>query len=272
MTTKELLALPTAKPRFIEPMYITEVRELPDGPEWAYEAKLDGYRCLAGKDGRVTLWSRRGTLFTARFPEIARACEKLPADTVVDGEVVAIDESGKPSFNLLQHQPSKGHLQYYAFDLPVYRGRSLLHVSLEKRRILLQETLDRVDHPVIFSRIFDAKPADLIRTAKELQLEGIIAKQKGSCYVPGRKSIAWLKYKLQQCQEFVIGGYTPGSPFDALIVGCYEGGKLNFVAKVRNGFVPHVRREVFQSLRGLETDKCPFANLPEAPDVVGHNG
>jgi ATP-dependent DNA ligase len=104
--------------------------------------------------------------------------------------VVAIDESGKPSFNLLQHQPFKGHLQYYAFDIPVYRGRSLLHVPLETRRALLEEALDRIDYPVIFSRTFDAKSADLIRAAKELQLKGIIAKLKGSCYVPGRRTTA----------------------------------------------------------------------------------
>ena len=177
--------------------------------------------------------------------------------------MVAIDETGRASFNLLQHHSSKAHRQFYAFDMPVYRGRSLLHVPLEKRRVLLEEALDKVDYPVLFSRTFDAKPADLIRAAKELQLEGIIAKQRGSCYVPGRRTSAWLKYKLNQCQEFVIGGYTPGKPFDALIVGCYEGDKLNFVAKVRSGFVPHVRREVFQRLRGLEIDKCPFLNLPE---------
>jgi DNA ligase D-like protein (predicted ligase) len=264
MTTKELHALPAAKPRFIEPMYIREVRELPHGPEWAYEAKLDGYRCLAGKSGAsVTLWSRRGALFTTRFPEIVGACAKLSPDTVVDGEVVAIDENGRASFNRLQHHRAKAHIQYYAFDMPIYRGRSLLHIPLEKRRALLEVALEKINYPVLLSRTFNAKPTDLIRAAKELHLEGIIAKQKGSCYVPGRRTSAWLKYKLNQSQEFVIGGYTPGSPFDGLIVGCYEGDKLNFVAKVRNGFVPRVRREVFQRLKGLETERCPFVNLPE---------
>jgi ATP-dependent DNA ligase len=90
MTTREFLALRTAKARFIQPMILSEVRQLPDGEQWTYEAKLDGYRCLAGKNGGVTLWSRRGTLFTARFPEVARACEKLPPDTLLDGELVAI--------------------------------------------------------------------------------------------------------------------------------------------------------------------------------------
>ena len=81
--------------------------------------------------------------------------------------------------------------------------------------------------------------------------------------MPGRRTSAWLKYKLNKSQEFVIGGFTPGNPFDALIVGCYEGDNLKFVGKIRTGFVPHVRREVYQRLKGLETAKCPFSNLPE---------
>ncbi len=117
--TKELHALPQAQARFIEPMELTDVQALPDGQEWAYEAKLDGYRCLVGKTAAsVTLWSRRGTLFTPRFPEIAHACDKLPPETVVDGEVVAIDDNGRASFNRLQHHRSNRHLQFYAFDLP----------------------------------------------------------------------------------------------------------------------------------------------------------
>ena len=116
---------------------------------------------------------------------------------------------------------------------------------------------------MILSRTFNAKPEDLVRAAKDLQIEGIIAKRKGSRYEPGRRSEAWLKYKLNQCQEFVIGGYKPGKPFDALIVGCYAGAALKFVAKVRAGFVPHVRREIFSRLKNLEIAKCPFENLPE---------
>jgi len=107
------------------------------------------------------------------------------------------------------------------------------------------------------------KPADFIRAAKELQLEGVIAKRKGSLYEPGRRTGAWVKYKINRSQEFVIGGYTFGNPFDALIVGCYEGGKLNFVSKVRSGFVSHMRCAIMPLLHELVTDKCPFANLPE---------
>jgi DNA ligase D-like protein (predicted ligase) len=250
--------------RFIEPMYAEAAQLLPDGDRWTYEAKLDGYRCLgAMHDGKVTLWSRRGNSFTQRFAEIARACDKLPPETLIDGEVVAIDENGRVSFNALQHGRQRAHLQFYAFDVLIHRGRNALRLPLEERRELLSNALAKVQYPVLRSTAFNAKPADLIRAAKELELEGIIAKRKGSLYEPGKRSGAWLKYKINRSQEFVIGGYTAGNPFDALIVGVYDGAKLNFVAKVRNGFVPYVRREVFQRLKGLDTATCPFANLPE---------
>jgi ATP-dependent DNA ligase len=182
---------------------------------------------------------------------------------LIDGEVIAIDENGRASFNALQHSHSRAYLQFYGFDVLIHRGRNVLRLPLENRRELLTEALAKVDYPVLRSTPFDAKPADLIRAAKELEFEGVIAKRKDSLYEPGRRSGAWLKFKLNRSQEFVIGGYTPGNPFDALIVGCYDGASLKFVAKVRSGFVPHVRREVFQRLAGLETKKCPFTNLPE---------
>jgi bifunctional non-homologous end joining protein LigD len=124
--------------------------------------------------------------------------------------------------------------------------------------------LRKVQYPVIQSTPFGVKPAELLRAAKELQLEGVIAKRKGSLYDPGKRSGAWLKYKLNQSQEFVVGGYTiGGNPFDGLIVGCYDGGKLRYVAKVRAGFVSHIRRATFPVLQMLETNKCLFADLPE---------
>lgn len=113
MASNSLHALPdNDKLRFIEPMYAAPARELANGDAWTYEAKLDSYRCLAGKDkAGVTLWSRRGKLFTQRFPEIARACEKLPPDTLIDGEVIAIDD-GRVSFNALQHTRPRAYLQF----------------------------------------------------------------------------------------------------------------------------------------------------------------
>ena len=130
---------------------------------------------------------------------------------------------------------------------------------------MLTEALQKVGYPVIQSIAFKVSPADVIRAAKELELEGVVAKRKGSSYEPGRRSSAWLKFKINRSQEFVIGGYTVGiDPFDALIVGCYEGRQLQYVSRVKAGFNPPLRRELYHLLAILETDRCPFANLPEA--------
>jgi LigD-like primase-polymerase/ATP dependent DNA ligase-like protein len=119
---------------------------------------------------------------------------------------------------------------------------------------------------------FETTPADLIRAAKEQSLEGIVAKRKDSIYEPGKRSAAWLKYRINRGQEFVIGGYTPSHPFDALIVGYYEGNKLYYVAKVRNGFVPLVRREVYRKFKGLEIRHLPFRQSSrEEENNVGAN-
>ena len=245
-------------------MYAKAVSELPTNDLWSYEAKLDGYRILAAKQSTgVVLWSRRGNEFTTRFPTIVRACAKLPPDTLIDGEVVAVDENGRVSFNALQHSRAGAQIQFYAFDLLNYRGRSVVRLPLETRREFLAEALAKVEYPVLPSTPFDAKRAELIRAARKLQLEGFIAKRRGSLYEPGRRSGAWVKYKINRSQEFVIGGYTHGNPFDALIVGYYDRSDLQFVAKVRNGFVPRVRREVFQRFSGLALARCPFVNLPE---------
>ena len=264
MLTKELPTPERVQPCFIEPMQVTPVRELPDGGLWSYEAKLDGYRCLAARRSNgVALWSRRGSGFTQQFPAIARACEKLPADTLIDGEVIVVDDTGKVSFNALQHSRPKGHVQYYVFDVLVHQGRNVMRLPLEERRELLRQALQKVQYPAIPSIPFDVKPAELLRAAKELGLEGVIAKRNSSIYEPGRSSGAWVKYKIHQSQEFVIGGYTAGNPFDALIVGCYEADKLKYVGKIRNGFVPHMRCAMMPLLQQLLTGECPFADLPE---------
>jgi bifunctional non-homologous end joining protein LigD len=267
----DLESLPKARVSFLEPMIARSVSELPtDNKEWLYEIKLDGYRCLLGKTSKkVTLWSRRENTFTKQFPLIARAGNGLEPDTLIDGEIVAIDDDGRVSFNLLQHHRSKAQaIQFFAFDLLIYRGRSLSGVALETRRELLMEALSTVGDPIRLSEAFETAPADLVRAAKEHSLEGIIAKRKDSLYEPGKRSGAWLKYRINRGQEFVIGGYTPDHPFDALIVGYYEGEKLYYVGKVRNGFVPQVRREVHRKFKGLEIDTCPFVNLPEKKRTI----
>src|SRR5918995_684150 len=207
--------------QFVEPMNSQLVQQLPDGKDWLYEVKFDRYRCLVGKDtAGVTLWSRRGNDLTAQFPNIAKACEQLPARTLLDGEIVAIDENGRISFNLLQHHRSQAQaLLLYAFDLLIHRGINLINEPLSKRREVLSDImkpLTRKASAVSLSESIDATPTELISVVKEFGFEGVIAKRKASCYEPGKRSGAWLKYKINKSQEFVIGGGTPGAPPPAL--------------------------------------------------------
>ena len=262
----DLNSLPKARVCFVKPMLAQSVPELPtDDKEWLYEIKLDGYRCLLGKTAsKVTLWSRRGNLFTQQFPAVARAGKALDPGTLLDGEVVAVDEAGRISFNLLQHHRSKAQaMQFYAFDIVLYRGRSLMDLTLERRRELLNEALSTLRDPIRLSEAFETAPSDLVRAAKQHSLEGIVAKRRDSLYEPGKRTGAWVKYRINRGQEFVVGGYTPDHPFDALIVGYYKGDQLFYVGKVRNGFVSQVRREVYGKFKRLEVKNCPFSNLPE---------
>jgi ATP-dependent DNA ligase len=131
----------TSRAEFVEPMLALAVAKLPEGAPWSYELKFDGYRAIGLKaGGRVQLFSRNGKDFAKRFASIAAALEMLPEDTVIDGEIVAFNEDGRPSFNVLQNQRSKApQLRLYVFDLIKHRGRDLTEQPLEKRR----EVLDR---------------------------------------------------------------------------------------------------------------------------------
>jgi ATP-dependent DNA ligase len=140
----------------------------------------------------------------------------------------------------------------------------VLQVPLYFRREVLRRIFeDSKAAPIGLSENIEAAPTDLIRVAKEFGFEGIVAKRKDSLYESGKRTGAWVKCRVNRGQEFVIGGYTLENPFDALIVGYYEGEKLLYAAEVKNGFVPLVRREVASRFNGLEIDACLFANLAE---------
>jgi DNA ligase D-like protein (predicted ligase) len=255
------------KARFFEQMLLLGTNSLPEGGEWEYELKLDGYRAIAFKsNGRVQLRSRNNKDFAARYPAITSALQKLPVETVIDGEVVALDDAGRPSFNMLQNFGSSTvPIFYYAFDLLILRGRDLRFKALDNRRELLKtKVLSRLHEPIRYSPDLDATVSDLIRSVREQGLEGLVAKRRTSVYESGQRSGAWLKMRVNRGQEFVIGGYTVGSKnFDALIFGYYEADKLMYVARTRNGFTPASRAKLFQRFRQLETAECPFSNLPE---------
>jgi bifunctional non-homologous end joining protein LigD len=260
--------MPTARAHFIEPMLLQLKPRLPEGEQWLYELKLDGYRAIAFKAaGKVRLRSRNDKDFTARYPTISSSLLALPDETVIDGEVVAMDETGKPSFNLLQNfGSSKVSLLYYVFDVLILGGRDVMHEPLSLRRELLQrEIIPKLGDPVRESAVLDASLPDLITAVKVQGLEGLVAKRRDSPYEPGQRSGAWAKMRVNRAQEFIIGGYTIGGrTFDALVFGYYDGQHLIYVARTRNGFTPSSRDALFRKFKGQETTKCPFVNLPEA--------
>ena len=259
-------SLPKTAASFVEPMECLSVSKLPRGLEWIWEIKFDGYRALAVKSGTgVALFSRRRKSLNSQFPYIVEALADLPAGTVVDGEVVAIDESGRPDFNLLQNfRAEASRIRYYIFDLLCWENRDLIHVPMVERRALLKSVVVIRDKRIRIADYFEAAPKDLLSAVREQGLEGIIGKRKDSVYQPGKRSGAWIKYRVNRGQEFVIGGYFPGPHgIDSLIVGYYDGDKLIYVARTRNGFVPASRRQVFSKLKHLVTSTCPFVNLPD---------
>jgi bifunctional non-homologous end joining protein LigD len=189
----------------------------------------------------------------------------LPEETVLDGELVAIDDRGRPEFNLLQNfRAESSRIHYYIFDLLCWKGRDFTHLPLIERRALLKSLVVVKDKRIRTCDYVEAAPNDLLAAVREQGLEGIIGKRKDSLYQPGKRSGAWIKYRVNRGQEFVIGGYFPGPHgFDSLIVGYYDGDELMYVARTRNGFVPASRRQVFSKLKHLVTPACPFVNLPE---------
>jgi len=272
LSAPELLKkLPSAKPQFIEPMKARLVDEPPKHGDWLYELKFDGIRAIAIKNGRkVSLISRNENKLNERFPEIAEAVKSLPVrECVVDGEVVALDEEGRSSFQLLQALEMEGRkapLRFYIFDLLQLNGKSLLGLPLEQRKQVLVKICEDLGDPIRYSGEISGDVKSLLAEVKRRGLEGLIGKQRNSVYEPGRRSGSWIKLKTVHQQEFVIGGYTPpaGSRkyFGAVLVGYYEGGKLKFAGKVGSGFTAKSLSILYKKFREEEWDDCPFVDLP----------
>ena len=263
---KKLASLPARPAAFIDSMECLAVAKLPDGPPWTYEIKFDGYRAQAVKsDASLTLLSRRRKSFDRQFPHIVEALSDLPENTVVDGEVLALDESGRPDFNLLQNFRAKAsRIHYFVFDLLVFQDRDLTRLPLFERRELMRSLLKFQSPRIRISEYVEASATDMLDAVRQQGLEGIIGKRTDSLYQSGKRSGAWIKYRVNRGQELVIGGFLPGAHgIDSIIVGYYKGDDLVYVARVRNGFVPASRRQVFEKLRSLVIPQCPFVNLPE---------
>ncbi len=258
-------------PKFIEPMKTLSVEEAPKG-SWLYEIKFDGIRAIAFKEGdELGLLSRTNHDLAERFPQVVEALQGLDTGSaIIDGEVVALNDKGVSSFQLLQAQDAGEEppaLCYYAFDILSLDGKNLQKLPLEERRQHLQALLHGSDDLIRYSASLGKEAGPLMKKAEKLGLEGLIGKKQDSVYEPGRRSGSWIKLKLHRQQEFVIGGYTPPSGsrshFGALLLGVYEGAKLRYCGKVGTGFNEAILRSLYAKMKGLERKTCPFPDLPE---------
>jgi bifunctional non-homologous end joining protein LigD len=264
---------PKPRPRFIEPMECRRVPKLPEGDDWIYEIKQDGYRAIALIDGSTAiLYSISGQDYSAQFRAITFALKNLSqGNLVLDGEIVALDDQGRASFQELQNRrTSKQPIVFYVFDLLHHKGRDTIDLPLAERKQLLEQVAAHFSDPLRLNPVFRTALPPLIEQVKCLGLEGIVAKRANSIYVPGRVSDAWQKHRFNREGEFVIGGYVAsGANFSSIVVGEYRGKDLYYVKRVAAGFTPYLREQVLRELKPLVTSKCPFVNLPE-PNVSGH--
>ena len=272
-------AVAAPMPQRIEPMLATLAAKPFSDPKWLFEIKWDGYRVQAVvHDGAVRLWTRNLKDAETYFPRLLTPPTWIGTrEAIVDGEVVALDDAGRPDFGLLQERlgdKSAPGLVFQAFDLLYLDGRSLLDVALEDRKRLLRSVLR--PHPrVRFAAHVDGEGLAFYKAAQAQGLEGVIAKLRRSRYEPGRRSASWLKLKIRPEQELVVGGWTPGEgnakDLGAVAVGVYEDGRLRFVGKVGSGFDARTRRLVRDHLAALETDEPAF-DPPPARDHRGRWG
>ncbi len=242
----------------------------PEEAGWVHEVKYDGYRIgCAIERGRATLWSRRGKDWTAQFPEIAAAAEKLPVrSALLDGEVAAVLPDGRTSFQALQNAFAGGrrHLVYFVFDLLHLDGEDLAARSLLERKAALAKLLGEGAGAIRYAPHVEGSGAAVFREACRLGLEGIVSKRADQPYRPGRGG-GWVKTKCVLRQELVVGGFTEpeGAARDAigaLLVGVHEGGALRFAGKVGTGFTNAQARELRARLERLATRDCPFTPRP----------
>jgi bifunctional non-homologous end joining protein LigD len=252
---------------FVEPMKCLPVKKIPEGNEWLYELKFDGYRALAiVRAGEALLLSRNKKSFNTRFPAIVDAVSRLKVkDVILDGEIVALDEQNRPTFQLLQNYES-GPLAYYLFDLLSLNGENWKDRPLHERKARLEKLLHGVKSPIFLSANLPGSTNTIWQQIQKQRLEGIIAKRRDSLYEPGRRSSEWTKIKAINEQEFVIGGYTQPqggrTHFGALLIGVYQDGKLHFCARVGTGFNHKLLASLHARMQKLRVEKCPFANLP----------
>jgi bifunctional non-homologous end joining protein LigD len=263
-------------PTFIPPMMAESAKAPFDSPDWIFEIKLDGYRAITVFDatGNPQLWSRNGLPLETKFPAIAKAVCKLKLrSTVLDGEVVAVDENGIPRFQLLQRfqkQPTAPTL-YYVFDVLWDKSEDLTGKTLLERKAVLEQIL-RPSTGVQLGTYVEEEGKALFKLTKEKGMEGIIAKHKDSLYRPGKRTSEWLKIKARLQQEFVVGGFTAPKRsrkyLGAVVLGAYSNGKLRHYGYAGSGFSEKGLKDAVDRMKPLFTEKCPFVNPPNLKEKI----
>jgi bifunctional non-homologous end joining protein LigD len=249
----------SARLQFVEPMKAAVAAPPPYNGLWLYEVKFDGFRVLAIKNGKnVELWSRNHKPLNERFPAVVKAVAKLPIKScTLDGEVCALDDSGRSSFQLLQNQGETDHpVVYYAFDLLFEGAIDLRNLPLTERKTRLESVLLRAVDPIRPSSYFSENPKNVLEKMESVGAEGSIAKLMTSTYETGHRSGAWVKIKFHKGQEFVIVGYTLPKKsrkyFGALSLGYYRDKRLIFAGRVGTGFNDKALKEIYSKLKPLE--------------------
>jgi bifunctional non-homologous end joining protein LigD len=266
----------TKMPVNLRPMLATLVDEPFTDGEWQFELKLDGYRTLAYlNEGNVDLRSRKNNSFNKQFDDIKKALEEWKINAVIDGEVVVLNDEGRPDFNKIQLWDTKreGHLVYYVFDLLWIDGLNIMAEPLHVRREILKQLMPE-SGIIRYSDHIDDIGEEFFEIAKKNNLEGIVAKQKNSVYIPDSRAKTWLKIKIEERHEAVICGYTrkrnTDRLFSSLILGIYEEGVLKFIGQTGTGFTELMQKELMQKMKPLVTKKLPFETKPSIPgsDIV----
>lgn len=261
-TTTTILkrGIKSKQPTSVTPMLATLLKEPFEDPKYVYEIKWDGYRIIAHKTGNdITLHSRGGLDYTGKYPQVADALRSLKQNFVIDGEVVVLNGDGKPDFDALQKFNGTGSIVYYVFDLIWCDGYDLSRLPLITRKDILKSIVK--DSSVIrYSESFE-EGILLFDHVKTSGLEGIIAKQRDSHYLPGNRSSRWFKIPVEKMQEFVIGGWLEsdsGRPFKSLLFGAYNGHKLEWIGHASGGFREGDMPAILKKLKQLEIRKSPF--------------
>lgn len=251
------------------PMLATLTDKAFDAPEWLYEVKWDGYRAIAFINKRETeLKSRNNKSFNEKFYPIYAALKAWGTKAILDGEIVVVGADGRADFGALQNWRSEadGTLFYYVFDILWYDGLDLTQLRLTERKNILKQIIPS-DGIVKFSGDFETSGIEFLAAAREMGLEGIMAKRKDSVYASGLRTRDWLKIKANKRQEVVIGGYTrnegTSKAFSSLLVGVFENGKFNYIGKVGTGFNAKKQQEMMELFKPLVTGKQPFLSEPD---------